>query len=427
MIPIIKSSGDLSRVFSRSQFDSEEVNAAVKKIVWDVKARGDDALFEYTEKFDGCSLTGETVLLTEKEIDDAVKKVPAETLTALKKAKENIRAYHERQLKKGNITTVNGRTTGFTFRPVSCAGVYVPGGKAAYPSTVLMCAVPAIVAGVKEIIMCTPAGKYLNPLTVAAAKECGIKKIYKVGGAQAIAAMAFGTKSVQKADVITGPGNIYVAMAKKEVFGYAGIDMIAGPSEILIIADETANYRFAAADMLSQAEHDELAMSMLITTDYEFAVKVRDEVERQLEKLPKKQIASASVGKYGTIVVVKDLDEAAAISDKVAPEHLELCVKEPEKLLEKINNAGAVFMGNYSPEPLGDYFAGTNHVLPTSGTARFFSGLSVDNYRKRISFVNYTADALKEDADYIINLAETEDLGAHANAIRVRKQGEKNA
>ncbi len=421
MIPIIKSSGDLSRVFSRSQFTRDDVNAAVKKIVGDVRERGDKALFEYTEKFDGVALNGETVALTEKEIDDAVGKVPAETLEALKKAKQNILAYHERQLKDGDIKTVNGRTTGFTFRPVSCAGVYVPGGKAAYPSSVLMCALPAVVAGVKEIIMCTPAGKYLNPLTVAAARECGIKKIYKVGGAQAIAAMAFGTESVKKADVITGPGNIYVAMAKKEVFGYAGIDMIAGPSEILIIADETANYKFVAADMLSQAEHDELAMSTLITTDYDFAVKVRDEAERQLEKLPKKQIASASVEKFGTIIVVKSLDEAAEISDRVAPEHLELCVKEPEKLLEKINNAGAVFMGNYSPEPLGDYFAGTNHVLPTSGTARFFSGLSVDNYRKRISIVNYTADALKQDADYIINLAETEDLAAHANAIRVRK------
>ncbi len=421
MIPIIKSSGDLSRVFSRSQFNRDDVNASVKKIVNDVRERGDKVLFEYTEKFDGVALDGKTVTLTEKEIDDAVAKVPTETLEALRKAKQNILAYHERQLKDGDTKTVNGRTTGFTFRPVSCAGVYVPGGKAAYPSSVLMCALPAVVAGVKEIIMCTPAGKYLNPLTVAAARECGINKIYKVGGAQAIAAMAFGTESVKKADVITGPGNIYVAMAKKEVFGYAGIDMIAGPSEILIIADETANFKFAAADMLSQAEHDELAMSTLITTDYDFAVKVRDEVERQLEKLPKKQIASASVAKFGTIIVVKNLDEAAEISDRVAPEHLELCVREPEKLLEKINNAGAVFMGNYSPEPLGDYFAGTNHVLPTSGTARFFSGLSVDNYRKRISIVNYTADALKQDADYIINLAETEDLAAHANAIRVRK------
>ena len=346
MIPIIKSSGDLSRVFSRSQFNRDDVNASVKKIVNDVRERGDKALFEYTEKFDGVALDGKTVTLTEKEIDDAVAKVPTETLEALRKAKQNILAYHERQLKDGDIKTVNGRTTGFTFRPVSCAGVYVPGGKAAYPSSVLMCALPAVVAGVKEIIMCTPAGKYLNPLTVAAARECGINKIYKVGGAQAIAAMAFGTESVKKADVITGPGNIYVAMAKKEVFGYAGIDMIAGPSEILIIADETANFKFAAADMLSQAEHDELAMSTLITTDYDFAVKVRDEVERQLEKLPKKQIASASVEKFGTIIVVKNLDEAAEISDKVAPEHLELCVREPEKLLEKINNAGAVFMGN---------------------------------------------------------------------------------
>ena len=421
MIPIIKSSADLSRVFSRSQFNRDDVNASVKKIVWDVKERGDKALFEYTEKFDGVALTKNDVMLTEKQIKEAVEKVPAKTLEALEKAKENITAYHKRQLKDGDITTANGRTTGFTFRPVGCAGVYVPGGKAAYPSSVLMCAVPAVVAGVKEIIMCTPAGKYLNPLTLAAAKLCGIKKIYKVGGAQAIAAMAFGTESVQKADVITGPGNIYVAMAKKEVFGYAGIDMIAGPSEILIIADETANYKFAAADMLSQAEHDELAMSTLITTDYEFAVKVRDEVERQLESLPKKEIASSSVEKFGTIIVVKNLDEAAEISNKIAPEHLELCVKEPEKLLEKIDNAGAVFMGNYSPEPLGDYFAGTNHVLPTSGTARFFSGLSVDNYRKRISIVNYTADALKQDADYIINLAETEDLAAHANAVRIRK------
>ena len=421
MIPIIKYGDDLSRVFSRSQFTSDDVNASVKKIVADVKERGDKALFEYTEKFDGVTLNAKTVALTEKEIDDAVKQVPAKTLEALRKAKENIRAYHARQLKEDDIKTVDGRTTGFTFRAVECAGVYVPGGKAAYPSSGLMCAVPAAVAGVKDIIMCTPAGKYLNPLTIAAAKECGIKKIYKVGGAQAIAAMAFGTESVQKADVITGPGNIYVAMAKKEVFGYAGIDMIAGPSEILIIADETANYKYAAADMLSQAEHDELAMSTLITTDYDLAVKVRQEVESQLKKLPKREIATASTEKFGAIIVVNNLDEAAQISNKVAPEHLELCIKEPEKLIPKINNAGAIFMGNYSPEPLGDYFAGSNHVLPTSGTARFFSGLSVDNYRKRISIVGYTRQALLEDADYIINLAQTEYLDAHANAIKIRK------
>ena len=307
------------------------------------------------------------------------------------------------------------------FRPVERAGLYVPGGKASYPSSVLMCALPAVVAGVPEIIMTTPAGNGLNPLTLVAAAECGIRKIYKVGGAQAIAAMAYGTQTVPKVSVISGPGNIYVALAKREVYGTVGIDMIAGPSEIAIIADSSANPRFVAADMLSQAEHDELAMSLLITDSEKLAAEVQAEVARQVKELPKAAIAEKSLENYGSIVLVTNAQEAAAIANRVAPEHLELSVADPAAYLRYIVNAGAVFLGHYSPEPLGDYYAGTNHVLPTSGTARFCSALGVDNYVKKISVVEYDRKSLLSSADDIIALAEAEGLRAHANSIRVRR------
>lgn len=419
-VPILKYGEDLTRVLSRSQLNLDDINRVVKDIVGDVQARGDAALYEYTQKFDGVSLNKDNVMLTEADKQAAYAKVPAETLDAMRKAKANIIAYHKRQIRPDNVVTESGKTTGYLIKPVQRAGIYVPGGKAAYPSSVLMCALPAVVAGVDEIIMATPAGKYLNPLTVVAACECGIKRIYKIGGAQAIAAMAFGTESIPKVNVIAGPGNIYVALAKKEVYGNVGIDMIAGPSEILIIADSTADSRFIAADMLSQAEHDQLALSMLITTDAKLADKVNVELDRMLKKLPKTDIASQALSAYGAIVLVDSMDQAIELSNRVAPEHLELCVSDPEKYLPAIRNAGAIFMGHYSPEPLGDYFAGSNHVLPTSGTAQFSSALGVDNYIKRISVIKYDKESLREAAASIVNLAETEDLTAHANSIRVR-------
>lgn len=420
MIPVLKGDGDLCRIFGRSQLDMENIRETVKNILNDVRINGDKALFTYTEKFDKINIDAFSVAVTDKEIDEAYAAVPEETVAALRRAKENILSFHKRQKRTDDIVTANGITTGIMYRPVERAGLYVPGGKASYPSSVLMCALPAVVAGVPEIIMTTPAGNGLNPLTLVAAAECGIRKIYKVGGAQAVAAMAYGTESIPKVSVISGPGNIYVALAKREIYGAAGIDMIAGPSEILIVADKTANVSYVAADLLSQAEHDELAMSLLVTDSAELAEKVQAETERQLEKLPKAVIARKSLENYGSIVVAHNIDEAIKIANKVAPEHLELCVQNPEKYLDKIVNAGAVFMGNYSPEPLGDYYAGTNHVLPTSGTARFCSALGVDNYIKKISLVKYDERSLAAAANDIVLLAEAEGLRAHANSIRVR-------
>lgn len=424
MIPILNSTDNLERVLNRSQLNFDEINRTIKDIVNDVRLRGDSAVFEYTERFDNVKLTESNILVTSEEIKNAYKQVPQKTLSALRNAKKNIIEYHTRQLRADNIITSNGKTTGYVIRPVDSVGIYVPGGKASYPSSVLMCALPAVVAGVKEIVMCTPVGNQLNPLTIVAAAECGITKIYKIGGAQAIAAMAYGTKSIPKVNVISGPGNIYVALAKREVFGAVGVDMIAGPSEIMIVADSSANYRSIAADMLSQAEHDELALSLLVTDCKELALKVQSEVEVQLGKLPKVEIAGKALENYGTIVMVENIQKAIELVNKVAPEHLELSVNEPEKYLNSINNAGAVFMGHNSPEPLGDYYAGPNHVLPTSGTAKFFSCLGVDNYIKKISVINYSYEALKQAKDDIITLAETEGLQAHANSIKVRFEKE---
>ncbi len=416
---------DAEKILRRSQLDMENVNAAVREIIAAVRAKGDEALFAYTEKFDRNRLSPGTVLVTEDEMRAAYDSVPAGTLEALRHARDNILAYHKRQVRTDNVRTDGGRTTGYLIRPVERAGIYVPGGKAAYPSSVLMCACPALAAGVGEIVMTTPApdGR-LNPLTVVAAAESGIRRIFKVGGAQAVAALAFGTESVPRADVIAGPGNIYVAVAKREVFGNVGIDMIAGPSEILILADRSARPDYLAADMLSQAEHDELAMSLLITDSTEVADRTAAELEKQLAVLPKRDIAEKSLSAYGGIVLVGGMKEAVSIANRIAPEHLELCVAEPEKLLPEIRNAGAVFMGHYSPEPLGDYYAGPNHVLPTSGTARFFSALSVDNYIKKISVIRYEKEPLLRAADDIICLAHAEGLDAHANSVRVRKESE---
>lgn len=415
---IIKTKNEIDKVLTRSQLDKENVNAAVRTIIDEVRTRGDAAVMEYNRRFDRYD---GPLTVSEEEIREAYRKVSEKTLSALKRARDNILSYHTRQLREDNVATAEGKTTGYVIRPVERAGIYVPGGKAAYPSSVLMCACPAIVAGVDEIVMTTPAPVgVLNPLTIVAARECSVKRIFKAGGAQAVAALAFGTESIPRVDVIGGPGNIYVAMAKRQVYGNVGIDMIAGPSEILIIADETAEPAYLAADMLSQAEHDELSMSMLITANEAIARETLVCVEKQLGALPKKEIAAKALAANGAIVLVGNLNEAIELANRVAPEHLELCVRDPEALLGQVRNAGAVFMGNYSPEPLGDYFAGPNHVLPTSGTARFFSALGVDNYIKKVSVVRYDEASLKAAAEDIITLAECEGLDAHANSIRVR-------
>ena len=425
MILTLDNSAEFDKIFKRSRIDYENMRGSVKQIIENVKTRGDEALFDYTLKFDKVKLDEETVLVSEKEIDEAYKSVDEKTLSALRAAKDNIVKYNERQLRKSDIVTENGRTTGYIVKPVNRAGIYVPGGKAAYPSTVLMCAIPAKVAGVKEIVMTTP-GLHANPLTLVAARECGVDKIFKVGGAQAIAAMAYGTAPIPKADVISGPGNIYVALAKREVYGEVGIDMVAGPSEILIVADDSANPEFVAADMLSQAEHDEMAMSILITPDRNLADKVKQCLEKRLGKLTRMNIAKTALENYGAVAIVDSVEDGIALANKVAPEHLELCLKDAEKYLPLIENAGAVFMGNYSPEPLGDYYAGPNHVLPTGGTAHYASSLSVDNYIKKISVIRYEREALQSVGNGIIALAAAEGLTAHAESIAARLNEKEN-
>lgn len=427
MISIVESSQNLERLLNRAKDVHQKIYSDVKDIVSNVRHFGDSAVFEYSKKFDGIRLTAENLCVTKKEFDEAYANTDISVLNALRKAKKNILEYNERQKRTSLLFQRDNTTTGYIVRPVNKAGIYVPGGKAAYPSTVLMCAVPAIVAGVKEIIMCTPCnGGKINPLTLVSACECGITRVFKIGGAQAIAAMAYGTDSIPKVNVISGPGNIFVALAKREVYGEVGIDMVAGPSEILIIADESANPDFVAADMLSQAEHDEMAMSMLITDSREMAEKVRNRLYSQIESLPRREIAKSALKNYGAIVIVKSVSEAVKLADKVAPEHLELCVKDPDSILEQVENAGAVFLGNYSPEPLGDYYAGPNHVLPTAGAAKYASSLGVDNYIKKISVINYDKSALTDASETIIALAKSEGLDAHANAIKVRmeKQGD---
>lgn len=421
MILTVKSGENTEVLFNRARKAHEKISADVKDIVSAVKNQGDKAVLEYTEKFDGVKLDSENLLVTESEFAAAYSSIDDATLQALKKAKENIFKYNERQIRTSRLLSSDGITAGYIVKPVKRAGIYVPGGKAAYPSTVLMCAIPAVVAGVGEIIMCTPcASGKINSLTLAAARECGIKQVFKIGGAQAIAAMAYGTKSIPKVNVISGPGNIFVASAKREVYGEVGIDMIAGPSEILIIADDSANADFVAADMLSQAEHDEMAMSMLITDSEKLASEVQRQLSKQIAKLPRRQIAETALNNYGAIVITESVSEAVKLANKVAPEHLELCVKNPNIVLDDIENAGAVFIGNYSPEPLGDYYAGPNHVLPTGGAAMYASSLGVDNYIKKISIINYEKQALKNVGDTIIKLAEAEGLSAHASAIRCR-------
>lgn len=414
-IPILRYGIDsLEKVFQRSQIDDERLIEIVRKIVKDVRVNQDKALFDYTEKFDRIKLNKDSVKVTKKEIKQAYSKVGNELLSSLRKAKENILAYHKRQLIKAEF---EGKT-GWIIRPLERAGIYIPGGTAAYPSSVLMCALPAVAAGVKDIIMTTPRPE--NPLTLVAANECGIENIYKVGGAQAIAAMAYGTESVPKTDIIAGPGNIYVTLAKKEVFGHVMIDMIAGPSEILIIADDTADYQYIIADMLSQAEHDPMSAAILITTSEKIAFKVSESIFGEAEKLKRKDIILKSLESNAAIIRVDTIDQAIEISDRIAPEHLELNISNARERALRIKNAGAIFAGNYSPEPLGDYFAGPSHVLPTSGTARYFSVLSASTFTKRISYIEYGREDLLKVTDDIVRLAECEGLDAHAMSIKVR-------
>lgn len=413
----------LSNLLKRSPNSYGEYEGRVSAIIDDIKSRRDEAVFEYTKKFDGYDLNADNIIVTEDEIKAAYDEIDDGLVEIIRKALVNIRNYHAKQKRNSWFdATPDGTILGQKITPLARVGVYVPGGKAAYPSSVLMNVVPAKVAGVDEIIMCTPPGKdgkiYCG--TLVAAKEAGVDVIYKVGGAQAIAAMAYGTESVPKVDKIVGPGNIYVALAKKAVYGQVGIDSIAGPSEIMVLADESANPRFVAADLLSQAEHDELASAILVTTSRELAEKVSEETEGFLRELSRKQIIEKSLENYGYILLAKDMDEAIAVVNEIASEHLELVTKDPFQTMTKIRNAGAIFLGEYSSEPLGDYFAGPNHVLPTNGTAKFFSPLEVDDFIKKSSIISYSREALGAIHTDIEKFAQAEGLTAHANSIKVR-------
>lgn len=413
----------LENLLKRSPNSYGEFEGRVNDIIENVRANGDAAVFEYTKKFDGADINAGNVLVTEEEIKEAYEKVDQKLLDVIRKALVNIREYHAKQRQFSWFDSEDsGIILGQKVTPLEKVGVYVPGGKAAYPSSVLMNVMPAKVAGVDRIVLTTPPGKdgKVYPSTLVAAKEAGVDEIYKVGGAQAIAAMAFGTDRIPKVDKIVGPGNIYVALAKKAVFGYVSIDSIAGPSEILVLADETANPRFVAADLLSQAEHDEMASAILITTSKVLAEQVSKEVEKFVAELSRKQIIQASLDNYGYILVAKDLEEAIATANEIASEHLEIVTANPFEVMTKIRNAGAIFLGTYSSEPLGDYFAGPNHVLPTNGTAKFFSPLSVDDFIKKSSIISYSREALEPVYKDIVQFAECEQLTAHANSIRVR-------
>ncbi|MGN0369797.1 MAG: histidinol dehydrogenase [Butyrivibrio sp.] len=413
----------LTNLLKRSPNSYGEYEGRVNSIIEEIKQKRDEAVFEYTKKFDGYDLNAKNIMVTQDEIDRAYEEIDDELVKVIRKALVNIRDYHAKQ-KRNSWFDANPKGTilGQKITPLEKVGVYVPGGKAAYPSSVLMNVIPAKVAGVSQIIMCTPPGKdgHIYCGTLVAAKEAGVDVIYKVGGAQAIAAMAYGTESVPKVDKIVGPGNIYVALAKKAVYGQVGIDSIAGPSEIMVLADETANPRFVAADLLSQAEHDELASAILVTTSKELAKKVSEEIDGFLNKLSRKEIMEKSIQNYGYILIAKDMEEAVDVVNEIASEHLEIVTKDPFKTMTGIRNAGAIFLGEYSSEPLGDYFAGPNHVLPTNGTAKFFSPLEVDDFIKKSSIISYSREALYEIHEDIEKFAKAEGLTAHANSIKVR-------
>ena len=417
----------LENLLKRSPNNYGKFEAAVADILANVKEKGDEALFSYTKEFDKVEVTPETIRVTEEEIEEAYKAVDASLLEVIRKALVNIRSYHEKQRQNSWFTsTENGTMLGQKVTPLNRVGVYVPGGKAVYPSSVLMNIVPAKVAGGPHIVMTTPPGKdgKVNPSTLVAAKEAGADEIYKVGGAQAIGALAYGTASIPKVDKIVGPGNIFVALAKKAVYGHVSIDSIAGPSEILVLADETANAHYVAADLLSQAEHDEMASAILITTSTELAQNVEKEIEGYLKVLSRKEIIEKSLENFGYILIAEDMDEAIEAANEIASEHMEIVTKNAFEVMMKVRNAGAIFIGEYSSEPLGDYFAGPNHVLPTNGTAKFFSALSVDDFIKKSSIVYYSKSALQEIHKDIIQFASSEQLTAHANSIAVRFEEE---
>ena len=413
----------LENLLKRSPNSYGKFEAAVGDILANVRANKDEALFKYTKDFDKADINASNIVVTKEEIEEAYTLVDPALVDVIRKALKNIKEYHEKQKQYSWFDSKpDGTILGQKVTALSRVGVYVPGGKAAYPSSVLMNVLPAKVAGVEQIIMCTPPdheGK-VYPTTLVAANEAGVDVIYKVGGAQAIAAMAYGTESVPKVDKICGPGNIYVALAKKAVFGYVSIDSVAGPSEILVIADESANPRYVAADLLSQAEHDEMASAILITTSKELAKKVSDEVDGFLKELSRSEIISKSLDNYGYILLVDNIDEAVDVANEIASEHLEIVTKDPFNVMTKIKNAGAIFLGEYSSEPLGDYFAGPNHVLPTNGTAKFFSALSVDDFIKKSSIISYSRNALEAIHEDIETFATAEHLTAHANSIKVR-------
>lgn len=417
----------LENLLKRSPNSYGQYEQTVNEIISQIREKKDEALFFYTRQFDKCEITKDTIRVTAEEIKEAYKKVDPALVEVMKKSAANITRFHQKQLHNSWIVPENnGTILGQKITPIEISGVYVPGGKAAYPSSVLMNVLPAKVAGVSRIIMTTPPGAdgKVNPGTLAAADIAGVNEIYKVGGAQAIAAMAFGTESIPRVDKITGPGNIFVALAKKACFGYVSIDSIAGPSEILVLADETANPRYVAADLLSQAEHDEMASAILITTSRELAKQVSEQVEQFTKELSRKAIIEKSLENYGYILVASNMDEAIDAANEIASEHLEILTQNPYETMTKIKNAGAIFLGEYSSEPLGDYFAGPNHILPTNGTARFFSPLNVDDFLKKTSIISYSGDALREVHKDIELFAEKEGLTAHANSIKVRFENE---
>ncbi len=411
-------------IVNRGELAQADVEGVVREIIADVRQRGDAALIDYTARFDRLQLTVETLQVTDSEIDAACAQVSATSLAALKLAAERIAAYHRKQKTETWLSTDEEDVLlGQMVRPLDRVGIYVPGGKASYPSSVLMNAIPAKVAGVAEVVMVVPMpGGEINPHVLAAARIAGVDKIFKLGGAQAVAALAYGTKRVPRVDKITGPGNIYVATAKQFVFGQVDIDMIAGPSEILVINDGSGNPAHIAADLLSQAEHDELASSVLITTDAAFAEQVRVEVEAQLATLSRQAIARQSIDRFGAVILAQDLEEAIAFSNRIAPEHLELAVENPFAILPKIRHAGAIFMGHYTPEAAGDYLAGPNHTLPTGGTARFFSPLGVEDFVKKSSIVSFSQAGLQRLGASIVHIAELEGLEAHARSVSIRLQ-----
>ena len=417
----------LEDLLKRSPNSYGQYEASVQSILNEVKEKKDEAVFAFTRKIDGAEISADNILVTEAEIEEAYQEVDASLLDVIRKARNNIENFHAKQRQNSWFDSKpDGTILGQKVTPLQRVGVYVPGGKAVYPSSVLMNVMPAKVAGVDEIIMVTPPGKEgkISPNTLVAAKEAGVDKIYKVGGAQAIGALAYGTESIPKVDKIVGPGNIYVALAKKAVYGHVSIDSIAGPSEILVIADETANPRYVAADLLSQAEHDELASAILVTTSEELAKAVSNEVDGFLKVLSRSEIIAKSLDNYGYILIADTMDDVIDVANEIASEHLEIQTKNPFEVMTKIRNAGAIFIGEYASEPLGDYFAGQNHILPTNGTAKFFSPLSVDDFVKKSSIISYSKDALSRVHKDIEAFAKAEQLTAHANSVHVRFENE---